>query len=356
MGKTNLPPFLFEHTPWENEVNPIWPASSFILHRNLANFNFPNKENETQSMHTLEIVKQGLLKCPECQSAQFLQADQLTPLDKEFLVEHFLRLDSFQNTFAGQGFIVDPSAHFLATLNIEDHLQLQFVDCKGEWEKTWNHLVQIETQLSQEIQFAFSPTFGYLTADPGLCGTGLTTDVYLHLPALIHTGALEDALIKQKDQDVTAFGMEGNLAELIGDILILRNSYTLGLTEENILFSLNTSAMKLIVSEKTIRNQLLKDNSIEIKDQISRAFGLLVHSYQLKTKEALDALSLIKLGLDLGWIVGITDQKINEVFFKCRRARLALLSNEQQLDPHEVAKKRATFLHEQLAGMQLKAN
>jgi Arginine kinase len=342
----NLPPFLLEHPLWGNEANPIWPASSFILHRNLSTFHFPNKENETELAQTLKQLQQAVCKG----DALCLEAQQLTPTEREFMVEHFLRFDNFQHTLAGQAFVIDPTTSFLATLNIDDHLQLQLIDCKGEWEKSFATLATLEKQLSGTLPFAFSPTFGYLTADPLICGTGLTVDAYLHLPALIHTKGLEEALRKEKDSDVVAFGMKGTLEELVGDIVILRNRYTLGVSEENILLPLNTSAMKCVVAEKTVRNELQKGNNIEIKDHISRAFGLLSHSYQLQTKEALDALSLIKLGIDLGWITGVTDQKLNALFFNCRRAHLKLLTGKET---EEVSKLRAEFLHKELAGMKL---
>jgi protein arginine kinase len=113
--------------------------------------------------------------------------------------------------------------------------------------------------------------------------------------------------------------------------------------------------MKLMAIEKTLRSHLKNENNAEIKDLVSRSFGLLLHSYQLQTKEALGALSLMKLGLNLDWIEGISDAKLNTLFFQCRRAHLLHLLNEQQIvDPQEVARKRAEFLHKNMQGTILK--
>jgi protein arginine kinase len=352
--KSELPSFLLEHTLWENEASPIWPASSFILHRNLNKYNFPSKLDEPGFLQTFELIKNALLNSPELSQPLLLKADETSAVDKEYLFEHFLCLGSFQNTQKGQGFALDHSGCFLALVNIEDHLVLQLVDSKGDWENAWNRLSKIETSLGNSLEYAYSPKFGYLTSNPDSCGTGLTVLVYLHLPALIHQGEIEDALIKEKQEGVIASGMQGTLDELVGDLLVLRNQYTLGIAEETILHSLHMSAMKLIVAEKTTRNRLQQENNAEMKDQISRAYGLLVHSYQLETKEALDALSLIKLGIDLGWISGINDQKINEAFFKCRRAHLTLILHANKVEPQEMLRKRAEYLHQQLQGMQLK--
>ena len=353
--KFKLRKTLLEHTPWEMEINPIWLATSFTLHRNLAKFNFPPKMNERQFQQTMDALQEQLLRSSLLQSPVTLKAQEISALDKEFLFEHFLCIDGFQNTLAGQGFIVDDSGHFFAKLNMEDHLQMQLIDSEGSWEKAWNTLNQIETQIGTTVDFAFSPKFGYLTANPSVCGTGLTVQAYLHLPALIHTNQLEETMLKQREEGVTAIGMGGSFEELVGDIVVLSNTYTLGINEESTLHSIHSMAMKLMAIEKTLRSHLQSENNSEIKDQVSRAFGLLLHSYQLQTKEALGALSLMKLGFHLDWVGGITDAKLNSLFFQCRRAHLLhTLGGPQVTDPQEIARKRAEFLHKNMQGVVLK--
>ncbi len=174
---------------------------------------------------------------------------------------------------------------------------------------------------------------------------------FLHLPALIHKDKLQDALAKQNNEEIEASSMQGSLDEFLGDLVILSNRYTLGVSEENIFYSLHSAAMQFALLEKTLRDHLREDTDSEMKDHVSRAFGLLMHSYQLETKETLDALSLMKLGLDLNWISGITHQAINEVFFQCRRAHLTALSLET--DPKHLLRRRAELIHTKLKPMQL---
>lgn len=350
----DLPASLLQHTPWERDKNPIWLATSLILLRNLNKFKFPPKLSEKETPQTLNPIEKILKTSSELKNPIFLPAEELSSLDKEFLFEHFLCFESFQNAVKGQGFIVDESGGFLAFLNLKNHLQLQLMDSDTNLEGSWARLSKIESDVSKTLDFAFSPKFGYLTSDPTQCGTGLIAISYLHLPALIHTEQLHDTLAKQKDEDLTAMGLEGSLNELVGDLLVLRNHYTLGLSEENIIHALQATTMKLMASEKAIRAHLKTGNNSVIKDQISRAYGLLVHSYQLQTKEALNALSLVKLGIDLGWITEIPSSKLNDIFFKCRRAHLAHVLNEKTIDTQDIARKRAEFIHQQLQGMQFK--
>ena len=354
--KNNLPDAILHHIPWDSNSNPIWPASSFFLHRNIAKYPFPGKLNESQSLELLPHLQNLFLNLPELQSPLYIAADALSPQEKEFLCEHFLCQQGWQNTSKGQGFIVDQSAHFLATLNIKEHLVLQWVDCKGQWEKAWEALNKIETSIGNDLEYAFSPRFGYLTSHPTLCGTSLLVLCYLHLPALILSGKLSQTLHSYQEESVHTSGLFGAAEDFIGDFLILQNKYTLGITEESILKDLHTMASQLVFAEKNERLLYEKNPSIELKDKMSRAYGLLLHSYQLETVEALNALSQIKLGIDLRWVEGITDEEINELLFRCRRAHL-LQSNEKiSLDKKELAQARASYLHEQLQKTTLKEN
>lgn len=353
--KSKLPQALLNHTPWEKEINPIWLATSFLLHRNLAKFNFPSKMSDQQLQQIRSSLQEQFLKSKLLQNPVAINASEISTIDKEFLYEHFLCFENFQNAFGGQGFVVDESGHFLAELNIQNHLQIQLTDCEGSWEKSWNTLSEIETEIGKSIDFAFSPKFGYLTAEPTLCGTGLLVQAYLHLPALIQMGQLQETLLKQKEEGISAASMSGNLEEIIGDLVIISNTFTLGINEESIIHSVHSIAMKLMAIEKSLRSHLQTENTPLIKDRVSRAFGLLLHSYQLQIKEALDALSLMKLGLHLDWIGGITDSKLNTLFFQCRRAHLLHTLGEPELgEPQEISHKRAEFLHKNMQGVILK--
>jgi protein arginine kinase len=95
---------------------------------------------------------------------------------------------------------------------------------------------------------------------------------------------------------------------------------------------------------------------VVVKDLITRSYGLLVHSYQLNTRETLAALSMIKLGIDLGWVLGLTDQEVNAIFVQVQRAHLLYLL-EQPIsieDPQAIQRQRAAFVHKRLKDVQLK--
>lgn len=350
-------PILFPKKPWVNNANPIWLASTVSLQRNIEKFKFPGKLSADRKKQIIALVSKELLSGDLISSTQLvnpslIKAEDTGLLEKEFLVEHFLSNHNFNQTHVGEGFILDESGTFITTLNMRDHIHLQLIDCTGELENTWSRLVKIETQLGNNLNYSFLPKFGFLTADPTQCGTSLLATTYLQLSGLVHTNKLQKILDTSDEESLIISGIQGNPNEIIGDILMIQNNYTLGLTEENILSTLRSFTSKMIAEEVSARHQIKREESPELKDKVSRAFGILIHSYQIEAIEALNALSLLKLGAESGWISGIGNQEINELFFICRRAHL-LYQAKEKINQEEIPHKRAEKIHQALKDVKL---
>lgn len=348
-------PLICNESPWKSNTNNIWLASTLTLNRNLEKFNFPGKLAEDKRQQVLDLIGPRLQHCSELKNPQLLQAHEMLAIEKEFLFEHFLSNQGFHQASKGDAFVYEETGEFLALINLRDHLTLQWIDINEELEKTWEKLSKIEIQL-QDLNYAFSPKFGFLSADPTMCGTSLISCVFLHLPALIYTDTLIEVVGKNKDDSIDLTGLQGDPSELIGDIVAFHNLYTLGLTEENILTSIRTLASKMVLEEKSARQRLQQgqgNDVIEIKDKVSRAFGVLLHSYQIEAVEALQSLSLLKLGLDLGWIKGVTQEVLNALLFSIRRAHLLCHYSQDKISQDELLHKRAEYVHDALKGIEL---
>ncbi|MGA8164376.1 MAG: protein arginine kinase [Waddliaceae bacterium] len=352
MIKNNKLSLLYQEMPWTNNENNIWLATTLNLYRNLEKFPFPIKLEKDPRHQIISLVSKRLLHSQHLVHPFLIRAEEMNPLQKEYLVEHFLCTQSFQQAHSGEAFILDETGRFLATVNVGDHLHLQMIDCRGEIEPACNHLIKIETEVGESINYSFSPKFGFLTSNIADCGIAFVLTVYLQLSALIHTGSIDQTFHRMKQEALTIAGITGDPEKIIGDIYAISNHFTLGLTEENVISTMRLLLTKLLVEENSQRTRLHREENAEVKDKVSRAYGLLVHSYQLEAIEALDAISLLKLGVDLGWLKGITSMELNRLFFNCRRAHL-LSHHDQDILPEEIAHKRAEFIHEALKNASL---
>ena len=341
--KNEIHPIFQLHGLWEKNAHHVWLASSLSLSRNIQKFKFPHKLDKAHEEQTSSLLLESIKQCSELDQPQLFKSGNIGFLEKEFLLEHFLTNEDFNQAHGGEGFVVDNGGDFLAIFNIEDHLKLNLIDTNQEIEKTWNRLAKIESHIGKRLDYAFSPRFGFLTSNPRHCGTALRVSTYLHIPAIIHSGELSDLLDREKEEEVEAVGLQGNVNEMIGDILVTRNKCSLGLTEEYLLTTMRMWATRAVVAEVNLRKKIVESNNEQFKNKITRSLGLLTHSYQLEVIEALNSLSLVKLGIEIGWINAPKSLNMNQILFNCRRAHLSSLS-EGNPTIAELPKVRAGYL------------
>lgn len=337
---------------WEDNENSIWLASIVGLNRNVEKFKFPTKLEPDRQKQIVALISKDLLTSSKLKKPKVVMTDEISPFQRELLMEHFMAPPSFYQAHSGEAFIFDETGNFFGALNVKDHIQLLLLDSKGELEETWNRLVGIETELGKQVSYAFSKKYGFLASDFNQCGTALTVSVFLQVPALVHSEMIDDTLEKLADESLYVTGIQANPTEIIGDIIVVQNNYSLGLSEENIIESLRTFTTKIMVEENSARRKILQQDNIEIKDKVSRAFGILLHSYQIEAVEALNALSLLKLGVELKWLTGMTLKQLNRLLFNCRRGHL-LKQFGTTIKPEDLLHKRAEYIHQNLKNVQL---
>jgi len=338
--------------PWDTNENVIWLCSTMRLIRNIEKFPFPQKLETERKRHILSLIQKALVSQEKLWNPQALQSADLSAIEKEFLIEHFLMLEGFADAGSGTAFVIDDTGEFISVLNVKDHIQLQYTDCSGDLEKTWTRLVGIEEGLSHSLNFAYSQKFGFLTADPLHCGTGLVCSCYLHIPCLIYLSDLKELFRRERQEGISATGIDGNPDELIGDILLIRNNYTIGLNEEAIISQLRNSILRIVIQEKNLRSKVKQEKNSIIIDKISRALGILKYSYNIETQEALSAISFLKLGIELGWITGMSVKEVNFLLFEVRRAHLLFALHENE--PLEAfSMKRAEFIRKHVQSLEL---
>ncbi len=300
---------------WAKNDNSIWLASSLRILRNLKTHLFPQKLSSEYLSDLTQMLVHPLKHCPEFKKGTLFLFKDLNPKDKQFLFEYYLTHNNYQSYQHGEGLFLDPSFRFHILINTSDHLAIHFIDPTNHLEQTWNKFLQIENTLCHEIEFAFSPKFGFLTANSHNCGTGLHVDLFLHLPALRYQNRLKEELQKISSKSLSIRSLHGHSDHFLGDIVVLTNVQTIGASEEQILKIMHNLALNLILAEKKARTE----NQIELKNFVSKAFGTLKHAFQLEIEETLNHLSLCKLGVELGWIRNVEIHQINEMIFSIQK-------------------------------------
>lgn len=333
--------------PWLQNTNPIWLGTTLTLARNLDKFLFPNQLKPDPQKQIFNLLSNLLIQQKAFAGGVVKRSDECQPVDRDYLIEHFFLPPQQMQGSHGSGFVLNSNGNLLASINLDNHLMIHKIDKDGQLEKHYQAMLPVEEAVERNLGFAFSNRFGYLTALPEMAGCGLKAKALLQLSALIHTQELTGVLEKEAKEGVEAFPLFKDHSDWTLDIVVVENRYCLGITEEGILSSIRMFAEKLIDSEQKKRAEIQSKPSNELKDKVSRAFAVLKHSYQIDAKEAMNALSLIKLGVLLGWVSGVDVPLLNELFFRIRRAHFLKMSGEN-ISPEALLHRRAEFIQKKL--------
>lgn len=320
----------------------IWPITRFQLRRNFARFSFPGKLSAKEKEQVLQTAISQISNCSELKNPKWVMGTDLSPQDKQKIYQRFLIENDIFESKPGIGFILDEKQNILISINVDDHLAIYKVDFSSKWEETMELLNKVDQSLNKLIGFAYDERFGFLTANPEHCGTGMLIEAFLHVPTLLMQHSQPQ--IEEMLNPNSSLGSLDNTSGYLASICIIRNRYSLGMSEDQLLHQVHSSAMKLYREEKTLRSKCLE--SAKMKDKISRSFALLKHSYEISPIEGMNALSDMLLAVQLNWIENMEIPVLETLFFDLHKAYLQFSHIKDPQD--DISHKRAEFIHQSL--------
>jgi len=103
--------------------------------------------------------------------------------------------------------------------------------------------------------------------------------------------------------------------------------------------------MELIEHENNARMRLMSERSILVQDHVERAYGILSRARLMSSGEALNLLSTLRLGLDLGLVSQLSPRELDTLFISIQPAHLQKLE-DKVLDADERDVVRAGMLRD----------
>jgi protein arginine kinase len=333
----------------DNGSNRIVICTRVRLARNLNHHPFPGWAKKAERERILATIQPAVLSLPEVgQSLISDSMDHFTPLEKQVLVEQHLVSREHAAKNAGSGLVVNKPRTLSVMINEEDHLRIQTFKGGLQLKNLWKLADKIDSELDEKLDFAFSPEIGYLTACPTNVGTGMRASVMMHLPALVLSEQIGQIIKAVNRIGLAVRGLYGEGTEALGNLFQVSNQMTLGESEQAILERLQKVIAQIIEHEDNARTKLVQEKSRVVADQIGRAYGIARNSYSMSSKEALNMLSLLRLGVDLGVFPDEGRVAIDECFIHTQPAHLQM-DYEKKLTTEERDGFRADLLRQQLA-------
>ena len=338
---------------WLSDSGPeddIAISSRIRFARNLAGESFPLQAPDDTLRGIRDEVFEALRKIGARRHFRMREfpMDELSPLDRGFLMERHLVSREFMNPRHGAALATNREQGTFVMINEEDHLRIQVLAPGFQLDKLWTRIDDFDDQLSKKLSFAFDERLGYLTACPTNLGTAMRASVMLHLPGLVLTEQIGPCLKAVGKLGLTARGIFGEGSKNQGNLFQISNQSSLGESEADILRRLNTVIGQIIDNEKKARDFLLAGRRNFLLNLVGRAYGLLKNSYLITSSEALEALSSLRLGVDMGMFRELTIHTVNELFLLVQSSHLQKYE-EKTLKADERDVVRAELLRKQLS-------
>ncbi|MBF0533124.1 MAG: protein arginine kinase [Candidatus Omnitrophica bacterium] len=324
-------------------------SSRIRLARNLALKPFPNRANKKELNESLENIRAAILGTEYFKNAAFFRISEMDNVDRQFLIERHLMSHDHAVNPEGKGLVVSSEEVLSVMINEEDHLRIQVLQSGLNLDDTWQIADAIDNALSEKLNFAFLPQWGYLTACPTNTGTAIRGSVMLHLPALVMTKQINKVLAAVAKLNFASRGFYGEGTQASGNFYQISNQVSLGHTEQDMIQNINGLIRQVIEQEEQARQALLLQNRPMLEDKIFRSWGLLRSSRIISSQETIELLSMVRLGVDLDIVKGVTLKAINELFILIQPAHLQKFDGKK-LSAGERDVKRANLIREKLGG------
>jgi len=303
-------------------------SSRVRLARNLADCIFPSRATPNEKAQVLDRILAAVTDLEHFKNGLVLKMDELDELDKQFLAERYLISRELAGAGAGSAVVISPDQSMSLMINEEDHIRFQVLLSGFRLRECYEIARQIDEELETRLEYAYSPKLGYLSACPTNVGTGIRVSAMLHLPALILIRQIEQVLQAIVKLGLAVRGLYGEGTEWFGNLFQISNQVTLGRSEDELIASLEKVIRQVVQSEKNARASLLKAKSEVLYDKVGRAAGILRSAHIITSRETIDHLSTLRLGIDLSLVGDLDRQAVNELFILTQPAHLQKISGK----------------------------
>ncbi len=301
--------------------NDVVLSTRIRLARNLKGIAFPGKMTDDDALRVISLVDSALGEM----NYTFTKIDipSLADAEKQKLVEE--RFISPAIAKSKQPCVAYISEDELVSImvNEEDHIRIQCIYPGFEAQKALELIGRVDDYLSERLDYAMHEKYGYLTSCLTNVGTGMRISYMLHLPATVMSGAADSIFATLGKLGITVRGMYGEGTKSVGNIFQISNQTTLGRSENEIASAVSEAISSVIAKERELQTKLSEKNGIVLEDKILRSYAILKSARIMQSKEMMELLSDVRLGLSLGFIDDTDYTVLNNIMITASPAHIS---------------------------------
>ncbi len=306
----------------EGDEAAVVLSSRIRLARNIRGFTFPPYADPETRGNIVHFVRSAIDKSKELETGAFVSSDDVTEMQRAFLIERHLISPEFMRDQNASGLYISPDEKIAIMVNEEDHVRIQSMSSGLSLMDTLNRAMRIDDDLANSLEFDYDTDFGFLTSCPTNVGTGLRASILIHLAGLVLTKEIDSVIDHINKLGLVVRGFYGEGTDVWGNLFQISNQTTLGRSELDITESLEKITRQIIEFENKSRDRLLTEARDEIADKIWRAYGILRHARVLTSEEVMNLLSAVRLGAALKILDMVSIATVNKLLILSQPAHL----------------------------------
>lgn len=331
----------------EGREKDVVLSSRVRLARNIEDIRFPHLMNVAEAKKVIEEVKAAIINSNTDNKFELYEIEKLSPLQRSIYVEKHIISPSLLEKPDLSAFLLRKDERVSIMINEEDHIRIQILLPGFNIEEGWKIASEVDDLLESTIRYGFDERYGYKTCCPTNAGTGLRASVMVHLPGLVLTGYINQVLQVVSKIGLTVRGLYGEGSSALGNLFQISNQTTLGESEEDIIQKLRGIVLQIITKERYAMLGLLNNRKVEIEDKVFRSLGILQNSRIISSKESMELLSNVRMGINMGMLKDVDLNIVNNLMIETQPANIQNKS-DHELTVTERDIKRAEIIREKI--------
>ncbi len=296
-------------------------SSRVRLARNISKIPFGSTMTDENRSQVIKMCKSAL---PDL---KFIDLKNMQQIERLALSECHLISPEIANSNKKCGILTNDACDICVMLCEEDHIRIQSMCAGFDLERCLEEANKIDDKLDSALPIAFDPQFGYLTCCPTNTGTGLRASVMVHLPAITESGSTEALVRSLSKLGITVRGIYGEGSTALGNIYQISNQVTMGISDTETIERLNGAVCEIIEKERTLGQSIYENNRYRLEDRIMRGKGILENARIMSSNEAMNLLSDVRWGINLGIIQNIDLETLSDAMYKSLPANISKTFN-----------------------------
>jgi protein arginine kinase len=322
-------------------------SSRVRLARNVRTARFPGWASETDRVKLCSTLRDALSHTSLLKDSLFIDMAAIQPAERDLLRERHLISKELVERGRGGAVVISADESLAVMINEEDHLRMQGIARGLDLVDTWRRLNGLDTELEELVEYAYSSRLGYITACPSNVGTGLRASAMLHLPGLKLLEEVDALLNGLEKLGFAVRGIWGEGSDAWGNMYQISNLSSLGESEATIVEGMMRAVQEVVVHEENARERMMESRETFFLDHVGRALGILANARILSSKEAIELLSVVRLGVEMDRVRDLDAESVGQMMLLTQPGHLQKIA-QAALEPEKRDEMRANMIRRKL--------